>query len=89
MRTLAATGARPSTRRGIAAVTAGVLAAAGAGLGIVSTYVGLSAGGVDHLTPLPWSDLAIIALGTPVLAALAAWLLGGKEPPQLARRPLD
>lgn len=89
LRTLTATGARPSTRRGIAAVTAGTLAATGAVLGIASAYIGLSAGRVDHLTPLPWGDLAIIALGTPVLATLAAWVLGGKEPAHIARRPLD
>jgi putative ABC transport system permease protein len=89
LRTLTAAGARPSTRRGIAAVTAGTLAAAGAVLGIASAYIGLSAGRVDHLTPLPWTDLAIIALATPVLATLAAWVLGGKEPAQIARRPLD
>ena len=89
LRTLTAAGARPSTRRGIAAVTAGALAAVGAVLGIASAYIGLIAARVDHLTPLPWGDLAIIAIGTPVLATLVAWLLAGKEPAQIARRPLD
>jgi putative ABC transport system permease protein len=89
LRTLTATGARPSTRRGIAAATAGTLAAAGAAIGIASAYLGLTAGRVDHLTPLPWGDLAIIAIATPMLATLVAWVLGGKEPAQIARSPLD
>ena len=89
LRTLTAAGARPMTRRGIAAVTAGALAAVGALLGIVSAYVGLAAAGVDHLTPLPWGDLAIIAVATPLLATAAAWILGGREPPVITRRALD
>ncbi len=89
MRMLTAAGARPSTRRGIAAVTAGSLAAAGAVLGIASAYLGLTAARVDHLTPIPWSDLAIIAFATPLMATLAAWVFTGKEPAQIARRPLD
>jgi putative ABC transport system permease protein len=89
MRMLTAAGARPSTRRGIAAVTAGSLAAAGAVLGIASAYIGLTAARVDHLTPIPWSDLAIIAFATPLMATLAAWVFTGKEPAQIARRPLD
>jgi putative ABC transport system permease protein len=89
VRTLTAAGARPSTRRGIAAVTAGTLAAVGAVLGIVSAYIGLVAAGVDHLMPIPWADLAIIAVATPLLATVVAWMVGGKEPPAIARRPLD
>jgi putative ABC transport system permease protein len=89
MRTMTATGARRSTRRGIAAITAGALAGAGALLGIASAYIGLIAARVEHLTPIPWEDLAIIAVGTPMLATLAAWILAGREPPTIARRPLD
>jgi hypothetical protein len=61
----------------------------GALLGIISAYIGLVAGGVGHLTPLPWDDLAIIAVGTPLLATIVAWTLGGREPAAIARRPLD
>jgi putative ABC transport system permease protein len=89
LRTLTAAGAQPSTRRAIAAVTAGALAALGAALGIASAYIGLSAARVDHLMPLPWADLAIIAVGTPLLATLVAWLLAGREPTMISRRPLD
>ena len=89
VRTLTAAGARPSTRRGMVAITAGTLAGVGALLGIVSAYIGLAAGGVDHLMPLPWEDLAIIAVGAPLLATIIAWLVGGREPAAIARRPLD
>jgi putative ABC transport system permease protein len=89
VRTLTAAGARPSTRRGIAAVTAGTLAAVGALLGIASSYIGLVAAGVDHLMPVPWADLAIIAVATPLLATVVAWMVGGREPAAIARRPLD
>jgi putative ABC transport system permease protein len=89
LRTLTATGATRSVRRGITAVTAGSLAALGAVLGIAAAYIGLGAARLDHLTPLPWFDLALIAMGTPLIATLAAWLLAGREPPQIARRPLD
>jgi hypothetical protein len=70
-------------------VTAGTLAAVGALLGLVSAYIGLAAGGVGHLWPVPWDDLAIIAVGTPLLATIVAWIVGGREPPAIARRPLD
>ena len=76
-------------RRAITAVTAGTLAALGAVLGIASAYIGLLGGGVDHLAPLPWRDLALVAIGTPAIAALAGWLIAGREPPAIARRPLD
>jgi putative ABC transport system permease protein len=89
IRMLSAAGARPSTRRGIAAVTAGALAGVGALLGIVSAYLGLVVARIHHLAPVPWEDLAIIAVATPLLAAGGAWILGGREPPSIARRPLD
>jgi putative ABC transport system permease protein len=89
LRTLTATGATRSVRRAITAVTAGTLAALGATLGIAAAYIGLLAGGVDHLAPLPWRDLALVAIGTPAIAALAGWLIAGREPSAIARRPLD
>jgi putative ABC transport system permease protein len=89
LRTLAATGAEPALRRRLAAVTAGTLALIGAALGIGAAYIGLIAARVDHLTPLPWRDLAMIAVATPLLAAGGAWLLAGREPQAIARTPLD
>jgi hypothetical protein len=31
----------------------------------------------------------VILVGLPAVAALAGWLLAGREPPVLARRPLE
>jgi putative ABC transport system permease protein len=89
MRTLTATGATPSTRRSISAVTAGALAALGAVLGIAGAYIALAAGRLSNLTPLPVGHLAVVVVGTPLVALAAGWLFAGREPPVLARRPLD
>jgi putative ABC transport system permease protein len=89
MRTLTATGAGSVTRRSIAATTAAALAALGAALGIAGAYLGLAIGRVSNLLPLPWLDLAAIAVGLPIAAAAAGWLLAGREPRGLARRPIE
>ena len=89
VRALTAAGATKATRRGITAVTAGALALLGAALGIASAYISLVAGRVDHLAPLPWLDLILIAVVTPLIATTGAWLLAGREPTTIARRPLD
>ncbi len=89
MRTLTATGATSSTRRSISAVTAGALAVLGAILGIVGAYIALAAGRLSNLTPLPIGHLAVVVVGTPLVAMAAGWLFAGREPPVLARRPLD
>jgi putative ABC transport system permease protein len=89
LRTLTATGATGFTRRAITATTAGSLAALGSALGIVGAYVALVAGGVGHLAPLPVADLLVITLGTPALAVAGGWLFAGREPRQMARRPIE
>jgi putative ABC transport system permease protein len=89
LRALTAAGATKATRRGITAVTAGALALLGAGLGTASAYIALIAGRVEHLTPLPWFDLCLIGLVTPVLATAGAWVFTGREPATISRRPLD
>lgn len=89
LRTLTAVGASGLTRRGVTAVCAMSLALVGALLGVTSAYLALASGRVDHLTPLPWRDLTTIVVGTPLLAAAGGWLLAGREPRAIARRPLD
>ncbi len=89
MRTLTATGATASTRRSISAVTAGALAALGALIGIAGAYIALAAGRLSNLTPLPIGHLAVIAVGTPLVALAAGWVFAGREPAVIARRPLD
>jgi putative ABC transport system permease protein len=89
MRTLTATGAGRATRRNITATTAAALAAVGAVLGIVGVYAGLAVGQVPNLFPPPAVDLAAIAVGLPFAAAAGGWLVAGREPAGLARRPIE
>ena len=96
LRTLAATGASSWTRRTITAVTAGALALAGAVLGTVAAYaavVGYSwdnkLDGLSELTSVPTTNLLLILVGMPLLAAVAGWLLAGREPDAMARQPIE
>jgi putative ABC transport system permease protein len=93
LRTLTATGASARTRRMITAATAAVLGLLGAILGaagaviagMVWTHSGLTAtaGGV------PPTDLLILLIGLPLVAAAGGWLFAGREPPAVARQPLE
>jgi putative ABC transport system permease protein len=95
LRTLTATGASPATRRTLTAVTAGALALTGAVLGTVAGYLAVASwlwkssfnGGLSGLASVPVLNLVIIVAGLPLLAAVAGWLLAGREPPGLGRQP--
>jgi len=90
LRTLTATGASSRVRRAITAATAGTLALLGAALGTVGAYTALVAGYSHDLAPLgrvPIVHLAVVLVGLPVAAAVAGWLLSGREPSVLARQP--
>jgi putative ABC transport system permease protein len=92
LRTLTATGATSRTRRTLTAATAGALAILGLLLGIAGAYLALVAGyrsDLGNLSRVPILDLTITAVGLPLLAALAGWLLAGREPPSIARQPLQ
>ena len=96
LRTLAATGAGTATRRAITATTAGGLALLGAVLGTVAGYVasiayarGSSFDGLSSLGNVPVRYLLIILVGMPLVAATGGWLLAGREPPAIARQPLE
>jgi putative ABC transport system permease protein len=92
LRTLAATGATSTTRRTITGATAGALALLGALLGTAGAYVALVAWHRSNLHPLrhvPFLNLLAIVVGLPLVAAVGGWLLAGREPPAIARRPLD
>jgi putative ABC transport system permease protein len=89
LRTLTATGATRRIRRTLTATTAGALALLGVVLGVAGACLGLLAvyrhdfavfGRVPIGFPLG------IVVGTPLIAALAGWLLAGREPPAIARR---
>jgi putative ABC transport system permease protein len=90
--TLTATGATGRTRRTLTAATAGSLAFLGALLGTVGAYAILAAGFISDLgtlTPVPVLQLAVIAVGVPVAAVIAGWIMAGREPPALARRVME
>ena len=87
LRTLAATGASSWTRRTITGVTAGALALAGAVLGTVAAYAAIigyswdnQLDGLSELANVPVTNLLLILVGMPLLAAVAGWLLAGREP---------
>lgn len=93
LRTLTAVGASGMTRRTITAATAAALGLLGAILGMTGaviagmawTHTGLTAtaGGV------PPSDILILLIGLPLVAAIGGWLLAGREPPAVARQPIE
>ena len=93
LRTLTATGASGATRRLITAATAAALGLLGAILGMAGavlagmawTHSGLTAtaGGV------PITDIVILLIGLPLVAAVGGWLFAGREPPTIARQPIE
>jgi putative ABC transport system permease protein len=92
LRTLTATGATSQIRRMLTAVTAGTLALLGALLGTAGAYVALIAGFISDMSGLshvPLLNLLLIVVGIPLLAALAGWLIAGREPRTLARQAIE
>lgn len=92
LRTLAAIGATRAIRRTLTAATAGTLALLGVALGTAGAYLGLVAGlasQLDTLRPVPALYLLTVAAGVPLVAAVAGWLLAGRQPPTLHRQALE
>jgi putative ABC transport system permease protein len=96
LRTLTATGAGSTARRAISAATAGALALIGAVLGIVAGYVAAigffrtsQLDTLSSLTSIPVTNLLLILVGMPVAAVVGGWLLAGREPKAIGRRPLE
>jgi len=96
LRTLTATGAGSRARRAICAATAGALALVGAVAGVVAGYIAaigfFRASHLDTLSSLssiPVANLLLILLGMPAAAVLGGWLLAGREPSAIGRRPLE
>ena len=92
LRTLTATGADSCIRRTLTATTAGALALLGALLGVTGAYVVLLAmyhDDLGHLSDVPLSYLAVAVVGVPLAAAATGWLLGGREPPTIARSVIE
>jgi putative ABC transport system permease protein len=96
LRTLTATGASGRTRRALTAVTAGALGLLGAVLGVAAGYVAAVGyfrgdtleGGLSALSAVPVTNLLVLLIGMPLLAAAGGWLLAGREPPVLGRQPI-
>jgi putative ABC transport system permease protein len=92
LRTLTATGAAPRTRRALTASAAAALALLGVVLGTAGAYLALLAAyhaDLGRLAPPPVAQLLLLAVGLPVLATVAGWLLAGREPRTFARQALE
>jgi putative ABC transport system permease protein len=96
LRTLTATGASGRARRAISAATAGTLALIGAVVGTAAGYVAAigffrtsQLDTLSSLTSIPVANLLLILVGLPLIAVIAGWLLAGREPKVISRRPLD
>jgi len=88
LRSLTATGATSTTRRALTAVTAGALAALGVALGTAAAFTVLTVGYLDEPARMPIDHLLVIGIATPTAAALAGWLLAGREPPAVSRQAI-
>jgi putative ABC transport system permease protein len=93
LRTLAATGASTGTRRTITAATAAALGLLGAIVGMAFALVACLIWAHASLTALfgdvPVTDILILLVGMPLAAAAGGWLLAGREPPAVARQPIE
>ena len=96
LRTLSATGASGRARRTITAATAGALALAGAVTGLFCGYLAAigffrtnQLDSLSSLSSIPVTNLLLILVGMPLIAVIAGWLLAGREPQAIARRPLE
>ncbi len=95
-RTLTATGASGAAGRAISAATAGALALAGAVVGTAAGYTAAigffrtsQLDTLSSLSSIPVASLLFILVGMPLIAVIGGWLLAGREPRAIGRRPLD
>jgi len=92
LRTLTATGASGTTRRMITAATAAALGLLGAILGMAGAVISGLAWARSSLSVMfgdvPLTDVLILLVGLPLIAAAGGWLLAGREPPLIARQPI-
>jgi putative ABC transport system permease protein len=93
LRTLTAAGAGAGTRRMITAATAAALGLLGAILGMAGAVIAVLAWVHSSLSAMfgdvPLSDVLILLVGLPLVAAAGGWLLAGREPPLIARQPIE
>jgi putative ABC transport system permease protein len=93
LRTLTAAGASATTRRTITAATAAALGLLGAILGMAGAVIACLAWSRSNLSAMfgdvPLDDVLILLIGLPLVAAAVGWLLAGREPPLIARQPIE
>jgi putative ABC transport system permease protein len=93
LRTLTATGASAATRRMITAATAAALGLLGAILGMTGAVIAGLAWARSSLSVMfgdvPLTDVLILLIGLPLIAAACGWLFAGREPPAIARQPIE
>jgi putative ABC transport system permease protein len=93
LRILTATGASSRIRRSITGATAGSIALLGAFLGTAVAYLATVAFFRSQLSQrmghVPVLDLLLILVGLPVVATVGGWLFAGRQPPAIARQPIE
>ena len=93
LRTLTATGASGATRRTITAATAAALGLLGAILGtagaVIAGMAWTHSGPTATAGGVPPSDILILLIGLPLVAAIGGWLFAGREPPAVTRQPIE
>ena len=93
LRTLTAAGASGSTRRTLTAATAGALGLLGALTGTAIAYLAAIAWYRSSLATtvshVPIADLVVVLAGLPLAATIGGWLFAGRQPPAIARQPLE
>jgi putative ABC transport system permease protein len=93
LRTLTASGANSRIRRSITGATGGALGLLAAVLGTGAAYLATAAFFRNQLSErmshVPVLDLLLILAGIPLAATAGSWLFGGRQPPVIARQPLE
>jgi putative ABC transport system permease protein len=77
----------------ITAATAAALGLLGATLGMAGAVITALAWARSSLSVMfgdvPLADVLILLVGLPLIAAACGWLVAGREPPAVARQPID
>jgi putative ABC transport system permease protein len=93
LRTLTAVGASGATRRMITAATAAAVGLLGAVLGMAAAPIAglaFAHGGLSAMFgDVPLSDVLILLAGLPLIAGAGGWLFAGRQPPAVARQPIE
>ncbi len=50
---------------------------------------GLEGGVSDIIDHVPWSNLFLIVIAMPVAAMVVGWVLAGRDPGEIATRPME